>query len=125
LMNSSIVGQIADLQTLSLPDLRERWRALFGSDPPGYSREHLVRWVAYLVQYIADGGLSAATRAKLSDLVPASERLGPDGMLGPLKSRKREDGMPVVGTRLIREWHGARHEVTVLSDGGFEYAGSR
>src|SRR4029450_11440092 len=121
-MYSSIVGQIADLQTLSLPDLRERWRALFGTDPPGYSREHLVRRLAYRVQELPYGGLPAATRAKLRDLVPASERLGPDGTLGPLKSRKREDGMPVVGTRLIREWHGARHEVTVVQ-GGFDYGG--
>ena len=30
--------------------------------------------------------------------------------------------MPVVGTRLVREWHGERHEVTVTKD-GLEYEG--
>jgi hypothetical protein len=30
--------------------------------------------------------------------------------------------MPVVGTRLVREWRGERHEVTVVP-GGFEYLG--
>src|SRR4029434_6332892 len=122
-MQASIVARSTEIQSLPRPGLRERWKALFGTDPPGYSREHLIRRLAYRVQELAYGGLSAATRAKLRDLVPASERLGPNGTLGPLKSRKREDDVPVVGTRLVREWHGVRHEVTVVEK-GFEYGGA-
>ena len=29
-----------------------------------------------------------------------------------------------MGTRLVRDWHGDRHEVTVVA-GGFEYGGKR
>ncbi|MEO5351564.1 MAG: DUF2924 domain-containing protein, partial [Magnetococcus sp. YQC-3] len=32
------------------------------------------------------------------------------------------DGMPVVGTRLLREWKGVQHSVTVTPN-GFEYQG--
>jgi hypothetical protein len=32
--------------------------------------------------------------------------------------------MPVVGTRLVREWNGIEHTVTVLRD-GFEFAGRK
>jgi hypothetical protein len=36
--------------------------------------------------------------------------------------RTRVDDRPIAGTRLIREWHGVEHCVTVLQD-GYEYAG--
>ena len=35
---------------------------------------------------------------------------------------KKDDLLP--GTRLVRDWQGVQHEVTVLS-GGFEYRGRR
>ena len=38
--------------------------------------------------------------------------------------RRRTDGRPLAGTRLIREWDGQRHEVVVHVD-DFEYAGQR
>ncbi len=36
--------------------------------------------------------------------------------------RTRVDDRPIAGTRLIREWQGVEHCVTVLHD-GFEYQG--
>ena len=36
--------------------------------------------------------------------------------------RKRADDRPIAGTRLIREWQGTEHCVTVLVD-GYEYQG--
>jgi hypothetical protein len=36
--------------------------------------------------------------------------------------RKRADDRPIAGTRLIREWKGVEHTVTVLDD-GYEYQG--
>ena len=38
--------------------------------------------------------------------------------------RQRKNGVPVAGTRIVRDWHGKRHEVTV-TEGGFEYEGRR
>jgi Protein of unknown function (DUF2924) len=36
--------------------------------------------------------------------------------------RIRADARPLPGTRLVREWQGVQHVVTVLAD-GFEYEG--
>ena len=36
----------------------------------------------------------------------------------------RKGDRPIVGTRLIREWKGVEHAVTVLAD-GYEYQGRR
>jgi hypothetical protein len=48
--------------------------------------------------------------------------------IGALRaSRRHTQGrrdLPVEGTRLVREWNGERHEVTVVA-GGFEYGGRR
>ena len=38
--------------------------------------------------------------------------------------RRQKNGIPVVGTRLIREWQGRRYEVTTVQ-GGFEHEGRR
>ena len=43
---------------------------------------------------------------------------------GRRTERKRKVGVPVVGTRLVREWNGHTYEVTVVH-GGFEYEGRR
>ena len=43
----------------------------------------------------------------------------------PVKERKRlEVHRPATGTRLMREWNGHEHHVSVLED-GFEYKGQR
>ena len=118
-MSQSITAQIAEIQSLGIPELRGRWRTLFGTEPPGYSKEHMCRRLAYRVQELAHGGLPDATRATLRAV---AER---DGACTPgarLVRRKANDGAPVPGTRLVREWHGERHEVTVVVN-GFEYRG--
>ena len=38
--------------------------------------------------------------------------------------RKRADERPIAGTKLIREWKGVEHTVTVLDD-GYDYQGRR
>ena len=46
-MSNSIVKQIAGLHRLSAPELKERWRELFGTEPPGYNRTFLIKRLAY------------------------------------------------------------------------------
>ena len=40
------------------------------------------------------------------------------------QGQPKKKGMPVVGTRLIREWNGGRYEVIVVRD-GFEFEGQK
>ena len=122
-MKRSVVKQIAELPTLPIDRLKERWRALYGTEPPAYNRAHLVKRLAYRVQELAYGGLSEIAMAQLRDRVE-NGNLGVDTPGNGRSEKKRDLNLPVVGTRIIREWNGHRYEVTVVHD-GFEFQGLR
>jgi hypothetical protein len=61
-MSDSILKQIADLERLPARDLQDRWRELYGSEPPGYNRTFLTKRLAYRLQELAHGGLTDTTR---------------------------------------------------------------
>ncbi len=123
-MNTDTSAHIAELQQLPMRDLRDRWRALIGTDPPRYNRGFLVRRLAYRIQELAYGGLSQAARARMEELLTQAgcSELGSPQTKKQLARGRRE--MPVIGTRLIREWNGQPHEVTAVP-GGFAYRGRR
>jgi hypothetical protein len=123
-MRNGVLAQIAELQELSHAELQERWRALHGAEPPTYNRALLIKRLAYRVQELAYGGLSEFARAELRRHMQAERLDAEEAEVARLKRRQRKNGMPVAGTRLIREWQGRRYEVTVV-DGGFEYEGRR
>ncbi|MCU4654496.1 DUF2924 domain-containing protein [Roseibacterium sp. SDUM158016] len=112
-----IPARLAALKTVTTPELKAQWRDLFGSEPPPFNRRYLESRLAYRIQELAYGGLKPETVRRL-------ERLGEDLDGGDRKkSRVRADhGMPIAGTRLIREWQGVEHVVTVTTD-GFDWQG--
>ena len=113
---SDVLRRLAALKTAATPDLKKQWRALFGTEAPPYNRAFLQSRLAYRVQELAFGGLKPETVARLEAL---GEQL--DG--GRVTRRRvRMDDKPVTGTRLVREYQGVEHRVTVLSD-GFEWQG--
>ena len=123
-MSSSIVKQITGLQGLSVPDLKQRWRDLFGTEAPAYNRAFLIKRLAYRLQELTHGGLSATTQAKMKDVLRGAG-LTEDGLTpGTGRSAKRSPNRPILGTRLVRTWREDRHEVTVV-EGGYEYQGRR
>ena len=119
-MEKTVLQQLTELPSLPFPALKDRWRSLYGTEPPAYKREHLVRRLAYRIQELAYGGLPDATKAELEQIAEADERQ--PRKAGPAK--KKATQALIQGTRLIREWDGRRHEVTV-ADGGFDYNGKR
>ncbi len=68
-MSDSTLRQIAQLSKLSFPELHERWRSLFGTEPPAYHRRFLVKRLAYRIQELAYGGLPEAIRAQMADIL--------------------------------------------------------
>ena len=120
-MTQSVLKQVAELPELNSEQLKERWRALFGSEPPAYNKPYLIKRLAYRIQELAFGGLSEAAQAQLHDALGDED--GND-LPGRKKPRRGTPGMPVLGTRLVREYRGERHEVTVVS-GGFEFEGRK
>jgi len=111
-MRQSVVAQVTELQTMGMDALKERWKALFNTEPPTQNRAHLVKRLAYRIQELAYGGLPEEAKAELKEIALSQEQES---------KRPRRDG-PVAGTRFVREWGGERHEVTVTRD-GYEYRG--
>jgi Protein of unknown function (DUF2924) len=99
----------------SLDELRREWRRLYHQDPPRLSRDLLALGIAYRLQEIKHGGLGKATLRKLRTL---AKTLRTTGRVGPTPSLSLKPG-----ARLVREWRGRTHTVTVTED-GFEYAGT-
>ena len=112
-----VLPRLAALRTAGTADLKDQWRRLFGAEPPPYNRRFLESRLAYRIQELAYGGLKPETVERLEAL---GERL--DG--GNITTRRIRGGeeRPIAGTRLLREWQGVEHTVTVLRD-GFEWQG--
>ncbi|WP_373504641.1 DUF2924 domain-containing protein [Aestuariivirga sp.] len=111
-----IPARLVALKTTSTPDLKKQWRQLFETEPPAFNRRYLESRLAYRIQELAYGGLKPETVRRL-------ERLGEELDGGSKAKRQtRADSRPISGTRLIREYQGIEHCVTVR-DTDFEYQG--
>ena len=110
----AIEGEITRFRSLGLEELRREWRRLYHAEPPRISRDLLVLALAYRLQEIEHGGLGKSTRRKLQTMAKA---LRTTGRIGPTPGLSLKPG-----ARLVREWAGRTHSVTVTEE-GFEYAG--
>ncbi len=115
-MTDTVLACLAALKTTPTPELKNQWRDLFETEPPPYNRRFLESRLAYRIQELAYGGLKPGTIERLEAL---GEQL--DGGNVVLR-RIRADAKPISGTRLIREWQGVEHCVTVR-DHDYEYQG--
>src|SRR5437016_14315724 len=114
-MTDTVLAQLTALKTAPAAALKARWRELFDTQPPPYNRRFLESRLAYRIQELAFGGLKPETVERLAAL---AERL--EGK-ATRRTRSHHD-RPITGTRLIREWQGVEHSVTVRDD-GYEYQG--
>jgi len=112
----TISAQLAALPSLPMPDLWALWDQHFPRRPSHRNRNYVESRLAYRIQELTYGGPDRETRRMLDLLA--------DEVSGTLtrKSQIADPRNPVVGTRLIREWNGVEHTITVLRD-GFEWQG--
>jgi hypothetical protein len=102
---------LADLDGMDRKGLAKLWSDLIGGAvPASMSQPMQRRFLAFELQSVVEGGLSAALRARL-DRIAAGEERTSTPTLQP-------------GSRLLREWNGTTHVVDVLPD-GFHWNGSR
>lgn len=105
----SLAAELARLSELGRKELVERWRGLYGNNPPpNMSQQFLVRAIAYKMQENTFGGLKPAIRRFLAQVVK-------DTAAGQPLSAPPVTIKP--GTRLIREWHGKTYEVEITATG--------
>ncbi len=96
----AVAGTLAELETLSSDALRQRWRSLVGSAAPRISPKMLRLALAWEIQARDSAGLARTTSQTL-------DQLG----RGRTRTQAATPGM-----RLVREWQGRVHVVTVGED---------
>ena len=105
--------KVEELEALDLNALRQLWTSLFPCPAPvRMPRGFLMKLVAQGLQEREIGGLP-------KDLERALAAALRDGVAKP---SDKTNGDLKLGSRLVRTWGDARHEVTVIED-GFAYRG--
>jgi len=116
--DASVVAQLTALRKMSVVELKQRWETLFGTPAPNNSRSYLEVRLGNRIQELMLGGISRDTRRVLDLLVKELEGKN------TRKAIMTDPRKPIPGTRLLREWDGAEHSVTVLRD-GFDWQGRK
>ncbi len=93
--------QLAALDQASLSELRAQWQAFSNKPVPRVRRTLLRLALAWEMQAAVHGGLSRRAEQRLAYL--AGKNAAPDA--------------PRPGMRLVREWNGVLHTVTIDADG--------
>jgi hypothetical protein len=112
-MSDKISARLMSLQSMKLDELRAMWVELYGKQAPEHNRPYMIKRLSYRIQELAYGCLSNETQQRINNMIKG-------GLTADIKSK----GKLTAGTRLIREYQGIEHQVTVQFD-GFEYLGQR
>src|SRR5262249_2827022 len=125
---------IAELQRLTMHQLRQRYAELFGETTAAKNRTWLLRRVAWRLQSLAEGDLSERARQRAAELandadlritVPRVKEPIPTAVAGAPRvapSGSADSRLPLPGTIIRREYNGQALQVEVLAE-GFAYAG--
>jgi hypothetical protein len=117
-VSETLEVEIAALPKMNIAQLQAKWRqALKQAPPPHIRKQLLVPLLAYKLQEQAFGGLKPEVKRRLRELAAGFDR-------NPRKAGGQfTDSIRIKpGTRLIRQWEGKTHQVTV-GEAGFEYDG--
>ena len=129
-MSPNVARELAALQRLSVPQLRQRYAEVFGETTNANNRTWLVKKIAWRLQALAEGGLSERARQRAAELAnDADLRANPPQTMPlpvpiePVPPRPHaDDRLPPSGTILTRLYKGAVVQVLIRAD-GFAYQG--
>jgi hypothetical protein len=132
-MKDTVRAEIEALRKLKASALRVKYRELFGEESQASNQAYLFRRLAWRLQALSEGDLSARARERAAQLaVDADLRLRPPrsfsteiaaGNLDPSKPC-RDPRIPAAGVELTRKHNGHVIRVKVLEH-GFECNGKR
>lgn len=106
-----LAKRLAAIEALESTDLRTEWERAYKAPAPHLSAELLRLGIAWRLQEKQFGGHGRTVR----QLLKAQNDI-------EVSAAQRRKLTP--GTRLVRDWHGIGHSVTVLEN-GFDYNGQR
>lgn len=118
----SYVKKIANFDNnitgLLIEELRRKWAELWGLQPHArIGRVMLEKSLEYKQRELNGQGLKPGQQKRLDHLIAQYRR-------NQECFRENQVGIKP-GTKLIRNWKGERHTVTVLDDGGFSHKGKK
>jgi hypothetical protein len=119
---ATLTTQIAALPSKTVGELAALFEELSGAPVNTRNKQYLVRRVAFLMQEKALGGLSDASKVRISELgdeLPLDWRAR---LRAPAPAEKTDARLPPAGSTLTRNFKGVDYTVTVLAE-GFEYKG--
>src|ERR1035437_152452 len=108
--SEKLAQELKDLETRGDDELKNRWRSLYGTQPPQkIPASLLIAAVAHRMQENALGALKSSVRRHLMQAAnhPATPRPSPH----------YPSLRPRAGTVLVRDWGGVTHQAKVLEDG--------
>ena len=112
-MNAQVARQIAQLHDLSMAELREMYRQLFGDRSQTQNRQYLFRRIAWRLQALAEGELSERARKRAMVLArDADLKTRPPAQFHgfTIEGSKRDWRLPGVGRLLQRTYAGSLHK---------------
>jgi len=129
-MANTLTRQVESLRDMTVAQLREKYLQVFGEPTRLANKDLLAKRLAWRMQSLAEGGLSERAKRRAEELARDADirltipraSLTPKTVTAPLRSDGR---LPLPGTVLTRRYKGRTIQVTVLSEGGFDYDGTR
>lgn len=97
----TVEAALASLEKMSLQELRERWSSVSSNPVPRLSAKLLRLALAWEIQAKSFGGLPRRTQQLLKQAT----------------NGKSKTASPSAGMRLVREWNGTMHVVTIDEQG--------
>jgi hypothetical protein len=126
---ADVPAQLAALERMSVAQLAEKYRELYGEPTQSRNKDYLRKRLAWRIQELAEGGLPQRALAKIAELgdeLPERWRMR-QAALQPsapaaAPASQRDPRLPPPGSVLTRLYQGVEHQVTVREE-DFEYQG--
>jgi hypothetical protein len=131
---ASTTRELAALDKMSVGELAERYREVFGEPTRTRNKGYLRKRIAWGIQQRAEASVfSPHALERIEQLAPEAPArwrqpvARKDGASAPViaTAKARDPRLPPVGTVLTRVHDGVEHKVTVLVDDGFEHNGKQ
>jgi hypothetical protein len=113
-LDLKVIKQVTSLHDKTMSELTELWNKMFDHPPSVASKQHMIAKLAYRIQELAWSGVDEETERKIQACAKEISR--------PKKIMTRKF-CPMIGTKIVKEYKGAIHEILVVND-GFAYAGA-
>lgn len=119
-----MIERINSLRGMTVGQLREKYRDIFGEETKSGNRDWLWRRVSWRIQELEYGGLSERAKSRAAELADETDIRArvPKNAFSGLPNEGREKETLPVGTILSRKYKGRTHTVRALET-GFEYDG--